>query len=193
MKLKYIQLIFIASCFFYLSCQPSGGDFIPVLSDGVVLKPMFSKEESALQFNDAKFSIKVAGDGWRIRNDGGSFWIVIKNNNADKLIISFDKIRLKNSLEQTLGHSSAIQLKRDEPAIPEQKTVSIVKGETQAYNISFGDTNKTEQIEKREKYLGQTISLTIPVKIDLEDKSYEFQFTYGDYLPEGEYNETLID
>jgi hypothetical protein len=193
-NLKYVRLIFVASCFFYLSCQPSGGDFIPVLSDGAILKPMFSKKSSALQYNNEKFSIKVAGNEWGVMSYGGSFWIVLKNNDAKKVTVNFDKIQLKNSLEQKLEHSSAIQFKhRDEPEIPKQKIVSLTKGEMRAYNISFGDTNKTEQIEKREKYLGQTISLTILVETELEDKNYEFQFKYGDYLPQGEYNETLID
>jgi hypothetical protein len=194
LNLKFIQLILVASCFFHVSCQIPGGDFIPILSDGAILKPMFTKENSALQYNNERFSIKVAGGEWEGRSYGGSFWIILKNNDANIITVNFDKIQLKNSLEQKLEHSSATQLKhRDEPSIPEKKIVSIAKGETRAYNISFGDTNRTEQIEKREKYLGQTISLTIPVKIELEDKSYEFQFTYGDYLPQGEYNETLID
>jgi hypothetical protein len=192
MKLKYIQLILVASCFFYLSCQLPGGDFVPILSDGAVLKPIFNKENSALQYNNEKFSIKVASGEWGVKGYS-KFWLILKNNDANKIVVDLDKIRLKNSLEQRLEISSVGQMSQNsESENTTRKLVIPAKGEIRAYFLSIWDVNHKE-IDKRAKYLGQTVSLTIPVKIDLEDKSYEFQFTYGDYLPQGEYNETLID
>ncbi len=195
MKIKYVQLMFVASCFFYLSCQPSGGDFIPVVSsNGAIIKSVFTKKNNALQYDNETFSIKVAGRGWGVMDTGGSFWIILKNNDAKKVTLQFDKIILKNSLEQELKCSSGFELRpRDEPPIPEQTVAKIGKGETRGYSIVYGDVNNTVKVEERAKYLGQTISLTIPVETESENKSYEFQFAYGDNLPQGEYNETLID
>ncbi len=193
MKIRFIQLILVASCFFQVSCQLPGGNFVPILSDGTILKPMFSKKNIALQYNNEKFSIKVAGGEWGVKGYS-SLQIILKNNNANKVVVNLNSILLKNSLEQKLETSSLIQLfPKDESANTyRQFEVILSKGEIRAYTISIWDTNHKE-IDKREKYLGQTLSLTIPVKIDLEDKNYEFQFTYGDYLPQGDYNETLID
>jgi hypothetical protein len=109
MKLKYIQLILVASCFFYLSCQLPGGDFVPILSDGAVLKPIFNKENSALQYNNEKFSIKVASGEWGVKGYS-KFWLILKNNDANKIVVDLDKIRLKNSLEQRLEISSVGQM-----------------------------------------------------------------------------------
>ncbi len=199
MKIKFIQLIFIVSCFCYLSCQLPGGNFIPILSDGAILKPMFSKENSALQYNNEKFSIKVAGGEWGVKGYS-SMQIVIKNNTTNKVVLNLKDLILKNSLEQNLEISSIIQLFPTNLSkttnltknSPQKYEVIIAKEEIHAFTISIWDANHKE-IDKREKYLGQTISLTVPVKSEFEDRNYEFQFKYGEYLPQGEYNEILID
>jgi hypothetical protein len=191
--LKHIHLILVVSCFFYASCQLSGGDFVPVLSDGAILKSMFSKENSALQYNNEKFSIKVASGEWGVKGHS-TFWLILKNNDASKVVIDLDKILLKSSFDQKLNIYSISSLFPIDKSknTPQKVETVITKGEIRAYVLNISDDNQKEMY-KREKYLGQTISLTIPVKIDLENKNYEFQFTYGDYLPQGEYNETLID
>lgn len=177
------------------ACQPSGGDFVPIVSDGAKIKSLFDRENNALQYNTGKFLIKVAGD-WGVDSARASLSVILKNNETDKLVVDFDKVSIKNSLGQKLDLKYANRFfPRDETKTIEDRVVNLSKNETRGIVLSFEEKNG--KLENQSKYVGQVLSLTIPVTVKSEGSSfeanYEFNFKYDYHLPQVEYKEELTD
>ncbi len=196
MKIKYIQLLFVSSCFFYLSCQPEGGTLVPILQDGAIITASPTQKDGALQYDTKNFSMKVFGS-WEPLHGSTNIALIIKNKNPNKLKILFDKILLQSTLQElkVFGFrdrdTQSNQIIRDKPA-------EVGIGEVKVFSIYTDYANGKDRIYRGyDKCFGNEISITIPVSIEQNKVSttteYTFKFKYGELLPETEGESYSID
>ncbi len=196
-NLNYIQLIFVATCFFYLSCQPEGGTLIPILQDGARIT--FSEKhqkDAALQYDTENFSMKVSGN-WEPSYGITNIVLVIKNKSQNKLKIGFDKVLLQSTLQELKifgfidRDTQSNQMIRDKPA-------EVGTGEAKVFSIYADYANEKDRIYiGYNKCFGNEISIMIPISVEQNKVSttteYKFKFKYGALITEGENSQVLID
>jgi hypothetical protein len=196
MKIKFIQLIFVASCFFHLSCQPEGGTLIPILQDGARITSSPKQKDAALQYDTESFSMKVSG-GWEPLYGDAGFNLIIRNKNPNKLKILFERVLLQSTLQElkVFGFrdrdTQSNQIIRYKPA-------EVGIGEVRVFYIYADYANEKDRIYRGyNKCFGNEISITIPITIEQNKVSttteYTFKFKYGELLPETEGESYSID
>jgi hypothetical protein len=193
--LKYIQLILVASSFFYLSCQPDGGDLVPIKLDEGRIVSTQSTSNVAYQYDTDKFSIKVYGK-WESLEGNLAFTVIVKNRCKCEVIVDFNKIISSNTLQEQLKVSGV-----GDPSLPVNNWVienmigQIDGSKTRIFQLMVGEEGKN--YKKNVKYRGNELTMTIPVTVTeskiVSTTNYDFQFRYESYLPSGEYTEILID
>ncbi len=195
MKIKFIQLIFIASCFFYLSCQPDGGDLMPIkLNEGRIVSTQY-KSNVAYQYDTDRFSVKASGKWESLRGRLG-FVVVIKNRCKCEIDIDFNKVILSTSLyaEGQVGVVEADDLPVLNRLI-KNKVGTVNENTTRIFR--FGGYDSNQDSKTNIKYRGNEISMTIPVTIKESKTSvttnYDFRFKYDNYQPEADLGGNLID
>jgi hypothetical protein len=198
-NLKYIQLIFVASSFFYLSCQPEGGTLVPILQDGARITFSENQKDAALQYETESLSMKMSG-GWESLYGNAGFTLIIKNKSPNRLKVNLDKVLLENTLRENLilVRFEEINPKTEqliENNFTEIRVAEIKNNETKVFFISIGEKQRT--YKGYDKCFGNEISITIPINIEQNKTSatteYTFKFKYLEHLPETEDRNYSID
>ncbi len=190
MKLKFIQLILVASCFFYLSCQPVGGTLVPILQDGARITFSENQKDAALQYESDSLSMKMSG-GWEPLYGNAGFILIIKNKSPNALKVNLDKVLLENTLRENLILSSFEELNpKTEQSVGnnfiEIRVAEIKNNETKVFFIRVVEKQRT--YKGYNKCFGNEISMKIPISTEQNKVStkteYAFKFKYGELLPE---------
>jgi hypothetical protein len=198
-NLKYIQLIFVASCFFYLSCQPEGGTLIPILQDGARITFSENQKDAALQYETENFLMKMSG-GWEPLYGNAGFILIVKNKSTNKLKVNLDKVLLENTLRENLilGSFEEINPKTEQSVennFTEVRVAEIKNNETKVFFIRVVEKQRT--YKGYDKCFGNEISMTIPISIEQNKTSatteYIFKFKYGELLPKTKDRNYSID
>ncbi|MGI8555956.1 MAG: hypothetical protein ACR2LT_06330 [Pyrinomonadaceae bacterium] len=192
---KRYKVFFLLSCLFYFGCQPDGGDLTPVSQNGAKVVSFLSKANTALQYDNENFSIKVSGK-WESLHGDIFCLMVVKNRGQGKIIVDFNKAPVANSLNEKLVVelvSTAFRTQTSE--VIESKVAEINTGETLAFGVNIGEKNSIYKGDI--KFRGNEIWMTIPVTFEQNKTAvttdYYFKFKYDDYVTEGEFNGNLID
>jgi hypothetical protein len=199
LNLRYIRLLFIAGCFFCLSCQPRIDDLMPIKQDGAFVVSTKKKKDNALQYDNELFSLKVYGN-WRISYKETGLFVTIKNRMRSKIQIDFNKVVLGNSLNGSPQITGVEVVTETLDTIYKTRTIEnkiaeIGMGELRIFIIDIHD-NKNE-VKTNEQTYGNTIWFSIPVDVEnnkiFNTTNYNFRFKYDYAQPEGEYSDNLID
>ncbi len=195
MKIKFIQLILVASCFFYLSCQPDGGDLMPIkLDEGRIVSTQY-KNNVAYQYDNDKFSIKTLGK-WESVDGELDFVVIIKNRCKCEIYVDLNRMFLSSTLQNKIEVLAVVDESLPLPKNRIENTVAkIERDTTRVFGLLVGK-NKQES-ETNIKYRGNEILITIPVTIKESKTSvttnYDFRFKYDNYQPEADLGGNLID
>jgi hypothetical protein len=204
MKLKYIQWMVVAGCFFCLSCQMEGGTLIPILQDGTrITSSSPRKKDGALQYDTENLSMKVSG-GWEPRYGDAGFILIVKNKNLSKLKINFDEILLQSTLQKQIKTLNVEEIdaktrKIVESNFKEIETKEVKTGEFKIFVINTGEKEKQNSYKSYSECFGSEISITIKAHIEIDKvpktTEYTFKFKYA-ALSEADfivYDELSID
>jgi hypothetical protein len=195
LNLKHIRLLFIASCFFYLSCQPDGGDLMPIkLNEGRIVSTQY-KNNTAYQYDTDRFSIKASGK-WESLRGGLDFVVVVKNRCKCEIAIDFNKVILSTSL-YTEGQVGVVQAD-DLPVLNrliKNKVGTVNENTTRIFRFGGYDSNQNSKTNV--KYRGNEVLITIPITIKdsrvITTTNHDFRFKYDSYQPEADLGGNLID
>lgn len=194
-KRFWIKWVLLASVFCLLSCQPGGGDFVPIPQENTTIESYFENSEKKDVFqayNDEQVSFKVRGK-WSVKNGSARFYMELTNKTQKNLVIEPNDVSFNTNLEEkpvsvglsytvaasSTGGNSGNQKLKD--AKLENGKIKIRGGQTTELDTGF--YLEMKEFSKPERYfLGKEVRIGIPIKFEGQaEKNYKFAFKYDNY------------
>ena len=182
---KASQLIaLLAYCLLLTACPPSGGDLLPLASDGAALESgNFPQDTESVTHEQV--TIKARGT-WSAADSHTSFSLEIQNARADPVIVRFDNCEVINqdSHESLSLRAMAEDQGSVDPVFLAYKAVTIAGGQVKKYHASFFIREASGRSSVTRDVLGQSVSLRVPVQIKAESPApvdFLFKFKYVEY------------
>lgn len=186
MKKSYLLKTFfllITSCLL-VSCQPPGGDFVPIQLEETRLDSLFDKKNVVQIYDDEQILLKMYGE-WKV--NGGIFYLTLEvaNKSPQNLRIDFNNLILNSTFDKKIdfGNMEAKGENNSGWIKVEDKKVEIKSGETKKFTLGFGMSELKGEYKPQDFYIGNKIFIDLPVRFgeDKEEKIYKFAFKYDNY------------
>lgn len=187
----WTKLALAGFIFCLTSCQPGGGDFVPLPQDNTVLESYDVKKDVVQVYDNAQVLMKVRGN-WDVRFGASYFYIEITNKNQNTLIIEPNAEYFDTNLdEKVVANELSYSVRENPPGeigglqkLKEDKLkngkIKIESGQKVELETSF-HLNVKEYSKSKSYFLGKEVRLSIPIIIDGQENIYRFAFKYDSY------------
>lgn len=187
-KHLWTKLALVGFIFCLTSCQPGGGDFVPIPQDNTVLESYNDKKDVVQVYDNTQILLKVHGN-WDVENGASSFYISITNKTRKGFTIKPEAVNFNAGIdEKIVVPESSFWVADDFPAgnrtLQKDKTkenkIKIEGGQTTI--VSKGFYLDIKSFSKSKNYfLGKEVRIDVPITIDGQDAIYKFAFKYDSY------------
>ena len=184
-------LVLFAFIFCLTSCQPGGGDFVPIPQENTTLESYNDKKDVTQVYNDEQVLLKMHGY-WDVENGASSFFIEITNKTQKNLVIEPNGVGFNTNLGEEIVSNEITHTIRGNPpgenagnqklkqAKLENGKIKIESG--QKIELDTGFYLNIKSFSKSKSYfLGKEVRVEIPIKFNGQEKIYKFAFKFDNY------------
>lgn len=165
-SLNTILLFLAVMCF--VSCQPPGGDFVPLPMDGTTVESRYDKENIVQVYDDELIQLKMYGS-WEPQGGYFRMTLNITNKCSKSLEIDSGKFNTTSTFDKKIEG--------------DKKRIIIEDGKSEDMVVRFGMPEMKGEYKPQKFYVGNTINIDLPVSFGKErqERIYKFAFKYDYY------------